>query len=145
MPSGVDPRSLPGVVVDDREAELKGAWKGGTTKKKYIGYSYRYASGNSDATATYTVKVKEAGRYVGGVRTAPFDNRSTSAPVEVQWNGKTLLNRVIYQGSEEGEFAPVGTIEVQSGETVKVIVSCKDTKGIVHLDAVQLLREDESP
>jgi hypothetical protein len=139
-PSGRDPGSFEGLVIDDQQAELKGQWSSGTTKKRYVGYGYRYAGGGSGAEATYTITPRQSGRFQIGVRSAPFDNRSTAAPVEIQLGDQVIRKTVNYQGSEDGEFIPVGIVNVEQGVEIKVRVLTEGAKGIVHLDAVQMLK-----
>ena len=144
---GLDPAKLAGVVIDDRDAKTKGDWKSGRTKRKYVGYDYRYASSGSGAEATFSWKAKESGTYRIGLRTAPFDNRSKDAPVEITIGEKSSQHRVNYQGSEDGEFVEVDTAEVQAGDEIQVKVKTtapegETFSGLVHLDAVQFLKVD---
>jgi hypothetical protein len=144
-PTGIDPQSLPGLILDDRQAELEGQWTDGTSGRRYVGYTYKYASGGSGAKATYTVEVNKRGRFQIGLRSAPFDNRATAAPVEVRLGDRVLRKTINYQGSTEGEFIPVAVVDLAQGETVEVVVLTDGAKGFVHLDALQLLeRSPES-
>ncbi|WP_149494954.1 FAD-dependent oxidoreductase [Roseiconus lacunae] len=140
-PSGLDPAKLDGMIVDDRDAELQGDWKDGSSGRRYVGYGYRYAGNGSGATATFTFVAKDNGTYRFGLRTAPFDNRSTSAPVKLQHNDVETNHLVNYQGSEDGEFVLVTTLELEKGDTVKLIQLTDGVKGLVHLDAAQMLKQ----
>ncbi|MEL6108385.1 MAG: FAD-dependent oxidoreductase [Planctomycetota bacterium] len=142
---GLDPAKLAGVVIDDRDAETKGEWTSGRTKRKYVSYGYRYASPGSGAEATYSWKAEQTGTYRIGLRTAPFDNRSKDGPVEVKVDGTSSQHRVNYQGSEDGEFVEVVTVEVPAGGEIQVIVQTaapdgETVSGLIHLDAVQFLK-----
>ncbi|MEO1614881.1 MAG: FAD-dependent oxidoreductase [Planctomycetota bacterium] len=138
-PSGINPNSLEGIVVDDRDAKRTGKWTSGQTRRRYVGYSYHYASANSGSSATYTVKAPKAGRFRVGLRTAPFDNRATKAPVEIRYGDKQIREMVNYQGTEEGEFQPVATVELVKGQELEVVVLSENANGLIHLDAMQLL------
>lgn len=140
LPSGLDPESFEGIVIDDRQAELKGTWGSGTSGRRYIGYSYKYAGGGTGAEATYTVKPKASGRYQISVRSAPFDNRSTAAPVEIRIGDQVTRKIINYQGSQDGEFIPVDIINVNDGDEIKVVILTEGATGFIHLDAVQLIR-----
>ncbi|WP_235909006.1 FAD-dependent oxidoreductase [Roseiconus nitratireducens] len=142
IPSGVDPRSLDGVVVDDREADLQGSWGSGTRDINYIGWGYRYASPNSGATATFVLTAKEPGTYQIRLRAAPFDNRATKANVEVRWNDRATTHAVNYRGSEEGEFVDVATVELNSGDELTVVQRSAGANGLIHADAVQMVKID---
>ncbi|MCA9137106.1 MAG: FAD-dependent oxidoreductase [Planctomycetales bacterium] len=145
-PTGQDPASLEGIVVDDLQAELTGEWASGTTANRYVGHSYKYAPGDSGAQATFTLKVPESGRYKVLVGASPaderFKNRSQSAPVEVHVGDQTIRQQVNYQGTEDRQFVPVGIVRVEKDQDIKVVVLTEGAKGLVHLDAVQLLKVD---
>jgi hypothetical protein len=141
-PTGIDPNTLKGIIIDDRQAERAGEWKGGSTGRRYVGYGYMYSGGGSGAEATFTFKIEQPGRYRLGLRSAPFDNRSTSAPVEVQVGDRVTKHRVNYQGSDEGEFIPLETVKLDAGETVQIKVLTNGAKGFIHLDAAQALKVD---
>ncbi|MCO8120556.1 FAD-dependent oxidoreductase [Stieleria sp. TO1_6] len=139
---GLDPDSLGGIVVDDQQSQRKGKWSSGETGNRFVGHGYQYASGGSGATATYVIKAPNTGRYKIGVRSAPFDNRSKAAPVEVRNGDQVIKTDVNYQGTAEGEFIPVGTVDVEQGDDVQIIVMTAGAKGFVHLDAVQMIPVD---
>ena len=42
-PTGLDPKKLAGLVIDDREAQKQGNWTEGTGLKGYVGYGYLYS------------------------------------------------------------------------------------------------------
>ncbi len=143
-PLGVAIESFAGQVIDDRQAERSGNWSTGASGKKFVGYGYQYASGGSGAKAVYTFKSPADGEYQFAVRSAPFDNRSRSAPVEIRTanasSGEQVVRATVdYYGSKEGEFLPVGKVTVEAGQEVKVIILTEGAKGFVHLDAVQML------
>ncbi|WP_233148690.1 FAD-dependent oxidoreductase [Rhodopirellula sp. MGV] len=140
-PTGVDSETIEGVVIDDRDANVEGGWKAGSTGRRYVDYGYHYAGNGSGAKATYSFTAKESGVYRIGLRTAPFDNRSTSAPVEIHHNGDVTESLVNYQGSEDGEFVEVGTVELKAGGEVKVVQLTEGVTGLVHLDAAQFLKQ----
>ena len=143
-PSGLNPNSIEGLVIDDKDAELVGNWGTGSGGAgRYVGYSYRYASGGSGAKATYKFKAKESGRFQIGLRSAPFDNRSTAAPVEVLVGKELVTKEINYQGTAEGEFIPVAIVNLSQGDEVVVVQLTAGVKGLVHVDALQLLKLDQ--
>lgn len=141
-PTGLDPETLDGIILDDRDAKMEGKWNAGSTGRRYVGYGYQYAGNGSQAKATYTFTAKEDGTYQFGLRSAPFDNRSTSAPVELRHDGAVVESFVNYQGSEDGEFVSVGSLQLKKGDTVEVVQLTDGVKGLVHLDALQVLKKD---
>ena len=142
--TGLDPESFEGIVVDDREAESTGKWTSGTTADRYIGFSYHYAAPNSGAQATYTIKAPQQGRFQILVGTAPaderFKNRATAAPVEIRLGDQVIRNQVNYQGTQDRQFVPVGTVDVEKDQDINVVILTDGANGLVHLDAIQLLR-----
>lgn len=144
--TGQDPASFEGIVVDDRDAELKGKWSSGTTANRYVGYSYKYASANSGAQAEFTLKAPERGRYRVLVGASPaderFSNRSKAAPVEIQVGDQVVRQQVNYLGTEDQQFVPVGVIRAEKDQEIKVIVLSEGAKGLIHLDAVQMIKVD---
>ena len=144
--TGQDPAKLEGIVIDDRDAKLEGKWNSGTTANRYVGYSYLYASGDSGASATFTIMAKESGKYQIRVGASPaderFNNRSTAAPVEIRIGDRVIRKNVNYRGTEDAQFVPVGDIEVKKGDEIKVVVLADGAKGLIHLDAVQMLKSE---
>ena len=119
-------------------------WTSGTTADRYIGFTYHYAAPNSGAQATYTIKAPQQGRFQILVGTAPaderFKNRATAAPVEIRLGDQVIPNQVNYQGTQDRQFVPVGTIDVEKDQDINVVILTDGANGLVHLDAIQLLR-----
>ncbi|MEM6473433.1 MAG: FAD-dependent oxidoreductase, partial [Planctomycetota bacterium] len=143
-PTGIHPKKLPGVVLDDQQAERTGKWTAGSTGDRYVGSGYRYARGGSDAKAIYKVIAPKKGRYQVGLRTASFDNRSTKAKVRVKSGDQTIDAEINYQGTKDGEFRSVAEIDLDAEASVEVIVLAEGAKGLIHLDAMQLLPIDQN-
>ena len=51
--TGINPKSLSGTVVDDRNAAKKGKWTEGTGLKGYVAHGYSYAGANSGASIRF--------------------------------------------------------------------------------------------
>ena len=47
-----------------------------------------------------------------------------------------------YHGTKDNQFVPVGMIDVQKGQEIKVVILTDGAKGLVHLDAVQMIKKD---
>jgi hypothetical protein len=141
---GQDPKSFDGVVIDDVQAELKGNWKSGEAGKRFVGYGYKYASPGSGAQATFTIKAPKSGRFQILVGSSPvddpFENRSKAAPVEIRVGDRVIRKRVNYRGTEDRQFVPVGIVELEKDQPVRVVVLTDGAKGLIHLDAVQMVQ-----
>lgn len=137
--SGIDIKKMKGIASDDVNAKFVGRWTGGTGLKKYVGSQYRYAGANSDATATFTLKVAKGGKYRIDLYSQPHENRATRTPVTVSYGDQSNTYRVNQRDAKDDEFIKLDTIEVADGSTVTVVLSTKDAGGTVHADAVRLL------
>ncbi|MCM2371814.1 FAD-dependent oxidoreductase [Aporhodopirellula aestuarii] len=134
---GRKPAELSGVVIDDRDAIRTGNWKEGTGLRGYVGWSYRYASENSSASARFETKLEKAGRYRLKLYNQPHANRGTTVPVSVEVAGKAISTlRVNQSVTPESGAIDAGEFDLPSGETVSVVFTTENAGGLVHIDAV---------
>tara|TARA_R110002111_G_scaffold261492_1_gene334514 strand:+ start:25845 stop:27956 length:2112 start_codon:yes stop_codon:yes gene_type:complete len=138
---GVDPAKLKGIVVDDSQAKLTGAWETSRSAKKYIGSSYSHESNARDgkAVARFETKVPKAGRYEVRYAYAPNSNRSTKVKVELQ-HAKGKKVHTINQKQLpplDGVFISLGEYDFVPEQAAVVEVSNADADGYVIIDAVQ--------
>jgi hypothetical protein len=141
--SGIDPKMLPGVVLDDGAAELKGSWSRSTNFKPYIGKGYVHdgKSGNGSASATFRFKVPHTGRYQLLMAYSAHPTRAKQVPVTVSsgTDQSTLTvdqTRPLPAGKR---FREIGTVRLQGATETTITVSNDQTDGFVILDAIQLL------
>jgi hypothetical protein len=138
---GVAPSDLEGVVVDDAEAEFAGSWQPSSASKKFVGSGYRHDgnTGDGKATARFSAKLPQAGRYQVRFGYTPNRNRASNVQVEVQHDGGsqtfTVNQRLL--PPEDGLFLPLGVFEFPARPPAVVTVSNHDTDGYVVVDAVQ--------
>ncbi|MFK7818994.1 MAG: FAD-dependent oxidoreductase [Planctomycetaceae bacterium] len=135
--TGLNPKKLPGLVVDDRDAEVKGKWQGGGSLKGYVGYGYRYAPADSGATAVYRFKAPATGEFDIRIASQPHPNRAKRAVVKV--NGEAARVDMTKEPNRPNGFIQVSTQQFTKGQEVKVRVETKDAGGMVHLDAIQVV------
>jgi hypothetical protein len=137
-PSGLDPTKFPGVVHDDKQAKLVGKWHKGQGLKPYFGFGYLYTS--APATATFTLKAPQAGKYEVRIAYQPHPNRGQSVPVTVNIRDQEKAFSIDMRKAApiENGFFPLGSYELAKGETAKIIISSKGAKGNTHVDAAQL-------
>jgi cytochrome c553 len=132
--------SLPGIVVDDAEAEFQGDWVSSTSTRGYIGNGYHHdaTAGKGQKTATF-VPTLNPGRYEVQVTYAPASNRSTKVPVTVHHaEGETTV--IVNQrssGEIEGNRDSLGIFRFDDAtRESKVVISNKGTDdGVVLADA----------
>ena len=137
--TGLNPEKLNGVVVDDRFASLEGTWTEGAGLKGYVGWGYRYASPNSNATSRFALTAPSTGTYQLKLYSLAHENRGTKVPVIVD----TGVNRSEYQLNQRDNPKSVfdlGQLALVADQEVNVVICTEDAGGIVHIDAVQLVK-----
>ncbi len=143
--SVADAKALPGIVVDEMDAELVGEWQYSTHTPPYVGLGYLHdmKAGKGAKSVTFTPDLPKAGWYE--VRLAHCYNvrRSTKTPVTIHHadgDAKVIIN----QQQEPGHgrlFRTLGTFRFEAGRVGWVRVSNEGTEAdkVVTADAVQFL------
>jgi cytochrome c553 len=139
---------LPGIVVDDTEAQKIGFWKTSTHFGPFIGQSY--VSDNNEAkgekTITFTPKLPKAGRYEIRVAFNAGPNRAESATATIlHADGEDLKSFKLATGNLKGlQFASLGTFRFEANGQGFVLITNAASQGYVTVDAVQFLPAEES-
>jgi hypothetical protein len=137
----IDPKSLPGIVLDDSQAELKGEWSHSSGFKPHIGTGYLHDDKRADgqSIATFRFKAPKPGKYDLRMAYSAHETRATKVPVMIQSGGRrTELTVDQTKPLPAGEtFRSIGTAELD-GETT-ITLTNKETDGFVILDALQVL------
>ncbi len=140
---GLDKSKLPGIVVDDGEAALRGFDQTGHVSGNYVGEGYRH-DGNAEKgamSARFTPALPAAGKYRVALSYSVNGNRATNVPVTIHHAGgetKVLVNQKL-KPQGDGPFHVVGTFEFAAGKDGWVEVSNAGTDGHVIVDAAQWL------
>jgi hypothetical protein len=141
--SFVDPKKLPGVVVDDDDAKLMGEWKDSSVTPGYVGNGYRHDDNSRDGkkSARFETRLPKSGLYEVLLAYPPNANRSSMVTVEIQSaDGKnTVQVDQRKTPSIDGRFHSLGRFEFKAGEPAVVVVSNANSNGYVVIDAVQWL------
>lgn len=145
-PAVVAAASLPGVVVDDRDAKQVGQWQRSQSTGAYIGDGYLHDQ-NADKgakTLTFLPQLPEPGRYEVRLAYTAAGNRATNVPVTVfSADGeKTLTVNERDEPPLEGRFVSLGQFHFELNGQGFVIVANTGTDGHVIADAVQFLPAD---
>jgi hypothetical protein len=138
---GLDPKKLPGLVIDDTAAAKTSGWTAGTGLKGFVGASYLYASNNSGATCTWEFDAPSTGQWDVRIAYQPHENRGKTVPVSVttpQRSEEAKLDMTKPAPLENG-FISVGKFDLQKGDRIKVTIGTQNAGGNSHADAVQLL------
>lgn len=143
-PVSIDPKSLPGIVLDDEKAELKGEWKRTANFKPHIGTGYLHDDQRADgkSSATFRFKAPSAGRYDLKMAYSAHETRAKKVPVTIQsGTHKTELTADQTQPLPKGQaFRSIGTIDLTSDAETTITISNTGTEGFVILDALQLVK-----
>ena len=139
--ASIDPKSLPGVVIDNRFADTEGRWSSGSGLDGYVGWEYVYAPRDSDSTIRFGIEVAEAGMYEVRISYRHHKNRATNAPVEVRHaDGRSEFTVNMQKaGPLDNEFLSLGTFRFTPDKRGAVVISAKGADGTVCADAMQLL------
>jgi hypothetical protein len=145
--SGIDPQGLEGVVVDERSAQLIGAWSHGTGLAGHIGWGYHYASADTGAEAVFELTAPQAGLYQVRLAYREHENRGTTVPIAVRVKdvGRSAEYRAtlnMQQAPAQDGFEPLRTLSLQAGEVVRVRVGTDRAGGLACVDACQLIAVD---
>jgi hypothetical protein len=139
----IDPKTLPGIVLDDTQAELKGVWSRSASFKPHIGAGYVHDDRRTDgeSVAVFRCKVPTTGRYDLRMAYSSHATRTTKLPLTVESGGRRTEFFVDEtQPLPAGQaFRSLGAVELSAeGETV-ITFRNLDTGGFVIVDALQLL------
>ncbi|MCF7784478.1 MAG: FAD-dependent oxidoreductase [Prosthecobacter sp.] len=139
----VDPKTLPGIVLDDSEAELQGQWSHSSGFKPHIGTGYLHDDKRADgqSIALWRCKAPKTGRYEVRMAYSPHETRATKVPVTIQCSGrKTDIAVDQTQSLAAGEaFRTIGSVQLDGGVETTITVGNAGTDGFVILDALQLI------
>jgi hypothetical protein len=140
---GVDPKTLPGVVVDDADAKLTGEWLHGSVTGPFVGSGYAHDGGTDkkDKSARFEARLPAAGKYEVRLAYPANPNRCRNVPVTVQASDGPHTVQVDQQkaGPIDGLFVSLGVFSFDAAQPAVVELRCADTKGYVIIDAVQFL------
>ncbi len=142
-PGAVDPKKLPGIVLDDADATRTGFDTVSTSVAPFVGSGYRH-DGNADRghqAATFTPELPAAGKYEVRLAYTPHPNRATNARVTV-WHADGLTCTTVNQQKKppiDGLWVSLGTFPFDKGQSGSVTVSNERADGFVVIDAVQFL------
>jgi hypothetical protein len=142
-PISIDLKSLPGLILDDSQAELSGDWERSTNFKPHVGTGYLHDEQRSDgkSRAVFRFKAPADGEFELRMAYSAHETRTTRLPVTIVGGGSEHRFTVDQtQPMPAGEaFREVGRIRLRLGMDYTITVTNQDTKGFVILDAFQLL------
>lgn len=138
--TGLDPKKLPGIVVDDDKAVKKGKWTAGEGLKGFVGEHYLYGR-EAGASVRYEFSVPQTGKYEVRVAYGMHENRATNVPVTVTDSAGSQTVRINQklQAPLTNGFVSVGTYTFDASKKGVVEIGTDKVDGNVHADAIQVL------
>jgi hypothetical protein len=134
---------LPGIVIDDEQAEKVGPWTNSTSNKPYIGAGYVHDSdaAKGDKTISFVAMLPQDGRYEVRLAYSAGSNRATKVPVTVfHAEGETTIQvDMKAKPPIDGRFLSLGDYRFESAGQCYVLISNEGTTGHVTADAAQFL------
>jgi hypothetical protein len=144
-------KTLPGIVLDDTNAELTGDWSHSTHFKPHIGNGYVFcgendpqSKGDGKAAATFRFKVPKSGEYQLSMAYSAHETRATNVPVIVA-SGSQRTEFTVDQTlplSRGQYFKLVGKVHLERGVETIITINNRQAVGFVIVDALQLLPND---
>ena len=138
-----DLKSLPGLILDDAQAELTGAWERSTNFKPHVGTGYLHDEQRSDgkSRAAFRFNGPADGEFALLMAYSAHVTRTTRLPVTLV-GGDTEQSLVVDQtiALPDGQaFREVGRVRLRQGVAYTLTVTNQDTRGFAIVDAFQLL------
>ncbi len=144
----VKSKDLSGLVLDNLQAELTGAWTESAFSQAYVdaGYLHDSNQGKGQKRAVFSPKFENGGQYEVRLAFSFGSNRASNVPVTIDHqDGKTAV--VVNQSLVppiDGLFVSLGNFRFEANNTAAVTIETTDTDGHVIVDAVQFLKIDPS-
>ncbi|MDA7916249.1 DUF1553 domain-containing protein [Verrucomicrobia bacterium] len=144
----IDPKSLPGIVLDDVDAIKVGDWLVSTHKNIFIGKGYLHDDNKDQGKKSLSFEpvIPKAGRYEVLLAYLESSNRSSKTSVSIQSaeGEKTVVINQKQAPPIDGRFVSLGSFAFETNGFSTVLVSNKGANGHVIVDAVIFLPvEDE--
>ena len=147
-----DPRSLDGIVMDETDAVLEGAWQYSTHTPPYVGIGYLHdqKANKGQKSVTWTPDIPKSGYYEVRLSHCYNVRRSTNTPITIR-HAAGMATVIINQQAlpQHGRlFRSLGVFPFKAGKSGMVMVSNRGTDAgkVVIADAVQFLwSADQKP
>lgn len=141
-PVGIDPKTLPGVVIDDENAMRTGDWTTSASVGHYVGAGYVHDGDDTKGKKSIRFSAQlKAGRYDVRMAYTPHANRATAVPVTIDDIRGSHVVKVDERREPKFDklFHSLGVYEFSADKPAVVTITTTDTKGYVVVDAVQFV------
>ncbi len=140
--TGIDPKKLEGIVVDNVDAQLDGDWASSASIGGFVGGDYLHDAdrGKGEMKAVFTPKLPRPGLYEIRLYYTANANRATNVPVTISTRKESKSVKVDQRKAPViGGYASLGTVNADAGNGLRVTISNAETNGHVIVDAVQFV------
>ncbi|MSQ96097.1 MAG: DUF1553 domain-containing protein [Gemmataceae bacterium] len=141
----LDPKTVPGIVLDDTQARKVGAWKHSVFSGHFIGDGYLYddRAMKGEKTLTFQPEFTESGIYEVRLAYLPSSNRADKVPVRIfhREGDDTVFVNQKQRAPIDNRFISLGRYRFTKGNQWFVMLSTEGANGHVVADAVQFLPE----
>ena len=139
----VPAEKLAGVVMDDKDAQVKGPWSSNNVCSKFVDSDYLHDDNADKAgkSVSFPFKGLKPGRYECRISYPPHANRATNVPVTAKSSKGEIQIEVNQKSAPEIDalFTKIGELEVGEDGELTVTVDAKGSNGYVTVDAAQLI------
>jgi hypothetical protein len=140
---GLEPAQLPGLVIDDEQAELEGFSMSGHTVYPYVKLGYRHDGDTEKGhqRARFPFRLPRSGRYEVRIAYSAHDNRASNVPVVLRHadGEQTVMVNQRKTAEIDRLFQPLGRFRFEGNQPYEVAISNEGTDGHVILDAIQIV------
>src|SRR5687768_4814275 len=143
----LDPSTFEGIVIDDDDADVTGVWTPGS-HAQFLGTGYIHDANDykGQLSVTFTPEIPVAGDYEVRLIFPPAPNRAPAVPVTINFAGGAKTVPVDQRKLPKDQpSVSLGVFRFEEGKNGSVVVSNKDTKGHVVVDAVQFVPTGATP
>lgn len=136
----LEPKRLPGVVLDDDQAEFTGDWTHSSAGRS-LGAEYRH-DGNTNKgamRAAFKLKAPAMGEYELFLLYPPNSNRASNVHVTISSEGQERTLKVNQRTGGAPQESTLGRVNLPTNGIVTVTLSNEATDGYVVADGLQMV------
>lgn len=140
--STVSSKTLPGIVVDDRQADFEGRWVQSTHLKTHVDLGYQHNDSRQDNhRVSFQANLPKTGEYDVRLAWTAGAGRCAKVPVQIHHaDGVSTVEVDQRERPTDGLFSSLGSYRFQPKQKAIVVVApTAQTTGYVIVDAVQFL------
>lgn len=139
--SSLDPKQLPGIVLDDESLERSGDWLPSSSVGGFVGACYWHDGNTGEKSARFVTRLKMSGEYEVRLSYTPNPNRATNVKVSIRHadgESPVIVNQRLVPPIDKA-FVTLGKFHLVAEKEVVITISNAGADGHVIVDAVQLL------